>query len=152
MRTNWLVQTPRTVQNVSLGRLMPTRTLALHALYAQLARRTQPHDPSTLVHATDAIPDGGLIVKEWRVAQIVKKGATVARTILMDACRVMHRKGLSVKVALDTLAQRLDILQSSWLPTVVATRRSCRSVCRFPTHAWARAHLLWQKQSLNKAR
>ena len=103
---------------------MPTRTLALHALYAQLARRTQPHDPSTLVHAADAIPDGGLIVKEWRVAQIVKKGATVARTILMDACRVIHRKGLSVKVALDTLAQRLDILQSSWLPIMVATRRN----------------------------
>ena len=121
-RTSWSLRTPRAVQIAHPGRLMATRTLAPHALYVQSARRTQQHDPSTKVRAYDATLGGGPTVKEWQGAQSVQKGPTEA--ILMDACPAMHPKGPSVESARDTLARRLDILQSSWLPIMVATRRS----------------------------
>ena len=123
-RTSWSLRTQRHVRVAHPGRLMATRTLAPHALYVQSARRTQQHDPSTKVRAYDATPGGGLTVKEWQGAQSVQKGPTAAQTILMDACPAMHPKGPSVESARDTLARRLDILQSSWYPLMVATRHS----------------------------
>ena len=123
-RTSWSLRTQRTVQIALLGRLMATRTLALHVLCVQSARRTQQHDPSTKVRAYDATLGGGPTMKDCPFALCVQKGPTAAQAILMDACLVMHRKGLSVKVALDTLVQRLDTMQSSWLPIMVATRQN----------------------------
>ena len=84
-RASWSLRTQRTVQIVHPGRLMATRTLAPHALYVQSARRTRQRDPSAKVRAYDATPAGGLTLKELRFAQSVKKGATVAQAILMDA-------------------------------------------------------------------
>ena len=123
-RTSWSLPTPRTVQNVALGRLMGTRTLAPHALCVQSARRTQQHDLSTKVRAYDATLGGGPTVKDCPFALCVQKGPTAVQTILMDACPAMHPKGPSVESARDTLARRLVILQSSCLPIMVATRRS----------------------------
>ena len=123
-RTSWSLRTPRNVPTVLPGRLMATRTLAPHALCVQSARRIQQHDPSTKVRAYDATLGGGPTLKELRLALCVKKGPTAAQTILMDACPAMHPKGPSVESARDTLARRLDILQSSWLPIMVATQRS----------------------------
>ena len=123
-RTSWSLRMQLTVQTALPGRLMATRTLAAHALYVQSARRTQQHDPSTKVRAHDATPAVGPTVKEWQVAQAVQKGPTAAQVILMDACPAMHPKGPCAESARDTLARRLDILQSLWLPMMVVTRRS----------------------------
>ena len=123
-RTGWSLRTPRTVQNVALGRLMGTRTLAPHALCVQSARRIQQHDLSTKVRAYDATLGGGPTVKEWQGVLCVQKAPTAAQPILMDACPAMHPKGPSVESAHGTLARRLDILQSLWLPIIVAPRRS----------------------------
>ena len=106
------------------GRLMATRTLAAHALVCQSARRIQQHDPSTKVRAYGATPAGGPTLKDCPACPGVEKGPTAAQAILMDACPAMHPKGLFVESARDTLARRLDILQSSWLPIMVATQRS----------------------------
>ncbi len=123
-RTSWSLRTPRTVQTVLPGRLMATRTLAPHALCVQSARRIQQHDPSTKVRAYDATLGGGPTVKDCPFALCVQKGPTAAQAILMDACPAMHPKGPSVESARDTLARRLDILQSSWYPLMVAIRQS----------------------------
>ena len=123
-RTSWSLRTPRHVRVAHPGRLMAIRTLAAHALCVQSARRTQQHDLSTKVRAYAANPGGGPIVKEWQGVQSVQKGPTAAQAILMGACPAMHPKGPSVESARDTLARRLDILQSSWLPIMVATRQS----------------------------
>ena len=123
-RTSWSLRMQLNVPIALPGRLMATRTLAPHALYVQSAQRTQQHDPSMQVRAYDATPGGGPTVKEWQGAQSVQKGPTAAQAILMDACPAMHPKGPSVESALDTLAQRLDTMQSSWLPIMVATRQN----------------------------
>ena len=123
-RTSWSLRTPRTVQIAHPGRLMATRTLAPHALYVQSARRIRQHDPSTKVRAYDATPGGGPTVKDCPFALCVQKGPTAAQAILMGACPAIHPKGPSVESARDTLARRLDILQSSWYPLMVATRQS----------------------------
>ena len=123
-RTSWSFRMQLNVPIALPGRLMATRTLAAHALYVQSARRTQQHDPSTKVRAYDATLGGGPTMKDCPFTLCVQKGPTAAKAILMDACPAMHPKGPSVESARDTLAQRLDILQSSWLPIMVATRRS----------------------------
>ena len=123
-RTSWSLRMQLNVPIALLGRLMATRTLAAHALYVQSVRRIQQHDLSTKVRARDATLGGGPTLKELRLALRVQKGPTAAQAILMDACPAMHHSGLCVESARDILARRLDILQSSWLPIMVATRRS----------------------------